>query len=176
VSVVNGQNVKADYSSRVRQHQRRRRRQTGPTKLANIFNARPLSGPSAQRFDRGFIVTGTAEQTGDRPRQSVPSLPLPGKILDPVLELHDATGALIGSNDNWARVLKARRIANSGGCAGRSKRIGDLDEPRTGLDTQRSSAARTPNDRNGRGRSLRSRWRRGFEARQHSTRASVQDW
>jgi len=43
-----------------------------------------------------------------------PSLPLPGKILDPVLELHDATGALIGSNDNWGESAESAAIANSG--------------------------------------------------------------
>ena len=27
--------------------------------------------------------------------------PFPGRLLDPVLELHDGTGALIALNDNW---------------------------------------------------------------------------
>ncbi len=30
-----------------------------------------------------------------------PSLPLPGKLADPTLELYDANGALVVSNDNW---------------------------------------------------------------------------
>ena len=43
-----------------------------------------------------------------------PSLPLPGKILDPILELHSATGALIASNDNWGQSADRVAIANSG--------------------------------------------------------------
>ena len=48
----------------------------------------------------GFIITG------QEPKKLVlramgPSLPLPGKLADPVLELYDGTPALIGHNDNW---------------------------------------------------------------------------
>jgi len=30
-----------------------------------------------------------------------PSLPLTGKLADPVLELHNADGSILASNDNW---------------------------------------------------------------------------
>ena len=30
-----------------------------------------------------------------------PSLPVPGALGDPTLELHDGNGAVIASNDNW---------------------------------------------------------------------------
>ncbi|HEY2614243.1 MAG TPA: DUF1800 family protein [Chthoniobacterales bacterium] len=48
----------------------------------------------------GFIVYGTGKKT-IMVRAIGPSLPVPGALSDPVLELHDATGALIASNDNW---------------------------------------------------------------------------
>jgi hypothetical protein len=48
----------------------------------------------------GFIVTGT------QPKRVIvraigPSLPFPGSLADPSLELRDSTGTLIRSNDNW---------------------------------------------------------------------------
>lgn len=48
----------------------------------------------------GFIITG------QDPKNLVlraigPSLPLSGKLADPVLELYDATPALVAQNDNW---------------------------------------------------------------------------
>src|SRR5205807_10019445 len=51
----------------------------------------------------GFIVTGTDQKRiiarGIGP--SLTNLGLSGLLQDPVLELHDGTGALIDSNDNW---------------------------------------------------------------------------
>lgn len=51
----------------------------------------------------GFIVTGTDQKRiivrGIGP--SLSSAGLTGLLQDPFLELHDGTGALIGSNDNW---------------------------------------------------------------------------
>jgi hypothetical protein len=48
----------------------------------------------------GFIITGT------QPKKVIvraigPSLSLAGKLADPILELHDGSGALLRSNDNW---------------------------------------------------------------------------
>lgn len=48
----------------------------------------------------GFIITGTM------PKKVIiraigPSLALPGKLADPILELRDGTGTLLKSNDNW---------------------------------------------------------------------------
>ena len=48
----------------------------------------------------GFIITGSG-QKNILVRAIGPSLPVPGVLADPVLELHDASGALIASNDNW---------------------------------------------------------------------------
>jgi hypothetical protein len=40
-----------------------------------------------------------------------PSLPLPGALGDPTLELHDGNGALVASNDNWRTDQEAEIIA-----------------------------------------------------------------
>ncbi len=48
----------------------------------------------------GFIVYGTGQKTV-AVRAIGPSLPVQGTLNDPVLELHDASGALIATNDNW---------------------------------------------------------------------------
>ena len=48
----------------------------------------------------GFIITG-AEPKKLALRAIGPSLPLMGKLADPVLELYDGTPTLIGQNDNW---------------------------------------------------------------------------
>jgi uncharacterized protein (DUF1800 family) len=48
----------------------------------------------------GFIVTGSGQKTV-LIRALGPSVPVPGALSDPVLELHDATGALVATNDNW---------------------------------------------------------------------------
>lgn len=105
VSVINGQNVKADYVV------------TGsapptPTKLANI-STRAMVGTGANVLIGGFIVTGT-ESKSVIIRGIGPSLPLPGKMLDPTLELHDASGAIIGFNDNWGQSADSAAIAESG--------------------------------------------------------------
>jgi glucose/arabinose dehydrogenase len=48
----------------------------------------------------GFIVTGSDNEEVVL-RGIGPSLPLAGSLPNPRLELHDGTGALIASNDNW---------------------------------------------------------------------------
>ncbi len=53
----------------------------------------------------GFIVIGSeAEEVvlrGLGPSLQVNGVPLPGRLSDPKIELHDASGALLASNDNW---------------------------------------------------------------------------
>ena len=109
VSVANGQNVKADYIV------------TGsvtptptptPGTLANI-STRAVVGTGANVLIGGFIVTGT-ESKRVIVRGVGPSLSLPGKMLDPTLELHDAAGATIASNDNWGQSANSAAIAASG--------------------------------------------------------------
>ena len=58
----------------------------------------------------GFIVTGS------QPKKVVvraigPSLPFVGKLENPTLELHDATGALLASNDDWMNSTPADKQA-----------------------------------------------------------------
>jgi len=48
----------------------------------------------------GFIVYGSGQKK-IAVRAMGPSLPVPGKLTDPLVELHDATGAIVASNDNW---------------------------------------------------------------------------
>jgi uncharacterized protein (DUF1800 family) len=48
----------------------------------------------------GFIVYGSGQKK-IAVRAMGPSLPVAGKLADPMLELHDATGAIVASNDNW---------------------------------------------------------------------------
>ena len=48
----------------------------------------------------GFIVYGSGQKK-IAVRALGPSLPLSGQLSDPLVELHDATGATVASNDNW---------------------------------------------------------------------------
>jgi N-acetylneuraminic acid mutarotase len=60
----------------------------------------------------GFIVTGTQSKRVIV-RAIGPSLPFPGVLADPFLELRDASGALIRSNDNWRDEQEAEIIATT---------------------------------------------------------------
>jgi hypothetical protein len=58
----------------------------------------------------GLIVTGSGQKTV-AVRAIGPSLPVQGALNDPVLELHDASSALIASNDNWRTSQQAAIVA-----------------------------------------------------------------
>lgn len=58
----------------------------------------------------GFIVTGTGQKK-ILVRAMGPSLPVSGALSDPILELHDASGHLISSNDNWRTSQQDQIIA-----------------------------------------------------------------
>ena len=60
----------------------------------------------------GFIVYGSGQKK-IAVRAMGPSLPVAGKLADPMLELHDATGAIVASNDNW-RSSQQNEIINAG--------------------------------------------------------------
>ena len=53
----------------------------------------------------GFIITGSDVEEvvlrGLGPSLEVNGVPLPGTLANPKIELHDSTGALMASNDNW---------------------------------------------------------------------------
>ena len=58
----------------------------------------------------GFIVSGTGQKQ-ICVRAIGPSLPLPGALKDPVLELHNSSGALVATNDNWRSSQQSALIA-----------------------------------------------------------------
>ena len=60
----------------------------------------------------GFIVTGTQAKKVIV-RGIGPSLPITGVLADPLLELHDSTGAIIASNDNWVDSPNKQAIIDS---------------------------------------------------------------
>jgi hypothetical protein len=56
----------------------------------------------------GFIVQGPPKRVIIRaigPELSAPPFNIPNALADPTLELHDHTGALIASNDNWQQTI-----------------------------------------------------------------------
>ncbi len=59
----------------------------------------------------GFIINGTGQKKVIV-RAIGPSLPVPGTLSDPMLELHDGSGKLIGINDNWRSAQEAALIAS----------------------------------------------------------------
>jgi hypothetical protein len=81
------------------------------SKLANI-STRGLVQTGANVMIGGFIVVGNT------PKRVIvraigPSLPVSGKLADPILELHDSNGALLQSNDNWMDAPNRQEIIDS---------------------------------------------------------------
>lgn len=61
----------------------------------------------------GFIIRGTAPKRL-MIRGIGPSTGLSGALADPVLELHDSTGAIIASNDNWGDAANRQDMVDTG--------------------------------------------------------------
>jgi len=59
----------------------------------------------------GFIVYGSGQKR-IAVRAIGPSLPLAATLSDPLLELHDAAGNIIATNDNWRSTQEAEIIAS----------------------------------------------------------------
>lgn len=79
------------------------------TVLGNI-STRGLVKTGDQVMIGGFIVTGT------QPKEVIvraigPSLPLTGVLPNPFLELHDSSGGIIASNDDWRSTQEGAIIA-----------------------------------------------------------------
>ena len=72
---------------------------TTDAKLANI-STRGLVQIDDNVMIGGFIVIGSESQDV-LVRALGPSLPVLGKLADPILELHNADGAILASNNNW---------------------------------------------------------------------------
>ena len=71
---------------------------TNPAQLLNISTRLEVFGGDRVPIG-GFILTGSDSKT-IMVRAIGPSLPVPGAVPDPVIELHDARG-IIATNDNW---------------------------------------------------------------------------
>jgi N-acetylneuraminic acid mutarotase len=61
----------------------------------------------------GFIITGTERKTVIV-RGIGPSLPVPGALADPVIEVHGPSGQLLAANDNWKDAATKQQISDSG--------------------------------------------------------------
>ncbi len=61
----------------------------------------------------GFIISGTQPKTVIV-RGIGPSLPVPGALTDPIIEVHGSAGELLASNDNWNDALTRQEIIDSG--------------------------------------------------------------
>jgi hypothetical protein len=77
--------------------------------LANI-SSRGLVESGDNVMIGGFIIVG-ANPRSVLVRAIGPSLPLSGTLSDPMLELHDANGILLASNDNWRDTQQAEIAA-----------------------------------------------------------------
>ena len=123
VSVAGGQNVKADYiatgfasptpspTASPSASPSASPTATPANTLGNI-STRSMVGTGENVLIGGFIVTGT------QPKKVIvraigPSLPLPDKMLDPTLELHDSSGGVIAFNDNWPQSANQQEIIDS---------------------------------------------------------------
>lgn len=82
-------------------------------KLANI-STRVAAGAGDNRLIGGFIVSGkTAKKVIVRAMgPSLNQFGVTSALADPTLELHDATGAVIASNDNWADTQQAEVVGS----------------------------------------------------------------
>jgi hypothetical protein len=84
--------------------------------------ARSVDSKLANISTRGFVQTGDNVLiaglivVGQTPARIIvraigPSLPVPGPLANPTLELHDGTGVLIASNDDWRSDQESEIIA-----------------------------------------------------------------
>ena len=80
-------------------------------RLANI-STRLSVGTDDNVLIGGLIINGTLPKKVIA-RAIGPSLPLAGALADPTLELHDGSGALIASNDNWMDAPNKQEIIDS---------------------------------------------------------------
>jgi hypothetical protein len=82
-----------------------------PVLLANISTRlRVEAGDNA--MIGGFIITGTERKTVIV-RGIGPSLPVPGALADPIIEVHGSSGELLATNDNWRDGLYHQQVANA---------------------------------------------------------------
>jgi hypothetical protein len=78
-------------------------------RLANI-STRGLVQTGENVMIGGFILDGPTQKTLVV-RAIGPSLPVGNKLADPLLELHDENGVVVGDNDNWRSTQEAEIVA-----------------------------------------------------------------
>ena len=87
------------------------------TRLVNV-STRGRVGVGDEALIGGFIVTGSQSKTvmvrALGPSLSMGPHPLAGALVNPVLELHDASGNLLSSNDDWVNSPQHAAIVASG--------------------------------------------------------------
>ena len=90
---------------------------TIPNSLGNI-STRGFVGTGNNVLIGGLIIAGGgAKQVILRalgPTLGQPPFNVPGVLANPILELHDSTGAIITTNDNWGSAANAAAISASG--------------------------------------------------------------
>jgi hypothetical protein len=84
---------------------------TEPVVLANIATRLRVQ-PGDNAMIGGFIITGSQPKTVII-RGIGPSLPLAGALADPIIELHDSTGELLATNDNWRDGIYQEQVASA---------------------------------------------------------------
>lgn len=86
-----------------------------PAHLANI-STRVVVGSNDAALIGGFIVLGNApKRVAIRAiGPSLTSVGVTNALADPTLELHDAKGAVIATNDNWQNAANAQEVIDAG--------------------------------------------------------------
>jgi serine protease AprX len=84
-----------------------------PATVLGDISSRILVQAGDNALIGGFIVTGSQDKKVVV-RALGPSLNLPGKLADPVLELRDSAGTLVQTNDNWVNSPNRQAIQDSG--------------------------------------------------------------
>lgn len=73
----------------------------------------------------GFIVVGSTSKPvllrGIGPSLTSGGEPVPGRLADPLLELHDSAGAVIASNDDWKTNPNQQQISDTGAAPSNDK-------------------------------------------------------
>jgi hypothetical protein len=83
----------------------------GESELANISSRGSVH--TGEGVMIGGLIVGGVDAQRTLVRASGPSLALDGRLTDPVLELYDAHGELLASNDNWRSAQEADIIATT---------------------------------------------------------------
>jgi Galactose oxidase, central domain/Kelch motif len=90
---------------------------TPVSRLVN-FSTRGFVQTGNEVLIGGFIVTGASPKQvilrALGPTLGLPQFHVPSALANPLLELHDSTGAIILSNDNWGSAPNAAAISASG--------------------------------------------------------------